>query len=78
MFLRSVPARGRSQNRSAAARRAEFALREHEAILAAVRAGHAALAERRARHHMRHASRRMRAAMTALPAASESAAAGGR
>lgn len=76
MYHRIATARGRQLKRSEAARHAAITLREHEAVLAAVRTGDAALAERQARHHIRHGSRRMRDAMTILVAVPDGAAAG--
>ncbi len=66
MYHRIAAARGRRLNRAEATRHATIVLREHQAIIAAVRSGDAELAERRARHHVSHALRRIRDVTTSL------------
>jgi len=66
IYHRIAASRGRKLKRAEATRHAGVALREHQVILAAVRSGDEELAERRARHHVRHALRRLRGVMVSL------------
>lgn len=68
MYHRIAAARGRKMKRSEASRHAGIVLREHKAMIVAVRSGDAVAAERRARQHVRHASRRLRDAFAGLAA----------
>lgn len=77
MYHRIVASRGGTLKRSEATRHADVVVREHRGVLAAIRAGDADLAERRARHHVSHASRRLRDALAGIAAAAEAEAEAG-